>query len=193
MKSKAKIGTAVLIAAIAIFILWCSGIFYIVDRQTSPGGRITATVYSRDVSDTFPKNDGFTIKTRGEFHGTSVRSNGSVFENMWWSPDSNYLVIAYAVEEHRFLELDNYKDNSGNNLNVIINMGTSSCDEFTSLMKETADWETLQFDFIRWNDAPGSMTVAFEFTDYTGKLQRGTLDFNFETGMVSNIAFTESI
>lgn len=193
MKSKAKIGAAVLIAAIAIFILWCSGIFYIVDRQTSPNGRITATVYSRDVSDTFPKNGGLTIKTRGEFHGTSIRPDSPVFENMWWSPDSNYLVIAYTVKDHRFLELHNYRDNLYSNLEVLINMGMSSCDEFTSLMKETADWETLQFDFIRWNDAPGSMTVAFEFTDYTGKPQRGTLDFNFETGMVSNIAFTESI
>ncbi|MEG1688104.1 MAG: hypothetical protein RR276_09510, partial [Angelakisella sp.] len=113
MKNKTKIIMAtILIVVIVMFILWCKGVFYIIDRQTSPNGEITATVYSRNVSDTFPKNDGFTIKTSGDFNGTRVYNDGSEFENMWWSPDSKYRVIATVFENHRLLELVRYEKNS---------------------------------------------------------------------------------
>ncbi|MEG1875918.1 MAG: hypothetical protein RR185_10185, partial [Angelakisella sp.] len=134
-------------------------------------------------------NDGFTIKTSGDFNGTRVYNDGSEFENMWWSPDSKYRVIATVFENHRLLELVRYEKNSVANLNLYINMNLSSLNEFTSLMTEKADWETLQFNFIQWKEEQGSMTVDFAFTDCNGNQQSGKLDFNCETGAVSNIEF----
>ena len=191
-KSKSKkIITVIVVIVILIFILWSKGIFYIIDRQTSPNGKITTTVYSRDVSNVLPKDSGFTIKTTGESVGTRIRTDGSEFEKIWWSPDSNYQVISTIYEDKRLLELKNYVNNSVTNLNFYINMNMSSQEEFTKLMPEEKHWNTLQFEFVEWNKEPGSMTVEFEFKDYAKNIQKGNLNFNCETGIVSQIKFQQ--
>lgn len=62
------------------------------------------TYYSRDVFGIFPKNNGFTIKSSGDFNGTRIYTDGSEFESMWWSPDSKYQVISIVHEKDRLLE-----------------------------------------------------------------------------------------
>lgn len=182
---------AIIAIAVLLFILWSRGIFYIIDRQTSPNSKITTTVYSRDVSNVLPKDNGFTIKTSGEFKGTRICTDGSEFEKLWWSPDSNYQVISTIYKGKRLLELKNYLSNSVANLNIYINMSMSSHEEFTNLMKAKKDWETLQFEFVKWNKEQGSMEINFEFKNYAKKYQKGKLDFNCETGIISNIKFED--
>jgi len=182
---------AIIAIAIVLFTLWSRGIFYIIDRQTSPNGKITTTVYSRDVSNILPKDNAFTIKTSGEFKGTRICTDGWEFEKLWWSPDSNYQVISTIYDGERLLELKNYLSNSIANLNIYINMSMSSHEEFTNLMKVKKDWETLQFEFEKWNKEEGSMEINFEFKDYAKKYQKGKLDFNCETAIVSNIKFED--
>lgn len=180
---------SIIFLIILVFILWANGIFYIADRQISPNGNITTTVYTRDVSKIFPKNNGFTIKSSGDFKGTKIYTDGSEFENMWWSPDSKYQVISIVFEKGRLLELKEYQKNSIANLNLYINMNMSSHEEFIELMPEEKHWKTLQFDFVNWKEEHGGMTVRFEFEDYMGNQQKGKLDFNCQTGVVSNIEF----
>jgi len=185
-----KIKRALLIFVILVIVLvslWAKGVFYIIDIQTSPNGKITEIVYNQDVSDTFPKDSGITMRTKGSFKGTTVYENAS-YLNMWWSPCSNYLVKS-LVDGEPILILDSFKKNSSSNLSAYINMSISSSEEFTNLMTDKKHWETIEFDFVKWNDEQGSMTVNFEFEDCTGKQQKGCLDFNCETGVVSNIEF----
>ena len=194
MENKIKHKKTIIILAIVaiiilIFILWAKGIFYIIDRQTSPNRKITTTVYSRDVSNIIPKDNGFTIKTTGELKGTRICTDGSEFEKFWWSPDSKYQVISTIYEDKRLLELKNYVKNSVSNLNYYMNMNMSSHEEFTNLMTSEKDWETVQFEFVEWNKEQGSMTVNFEFKDYNKNHQKGNMNFNCETGSVSNIKF----
>ncbi|MBS7527949.1 hypothetical protein KHM83_14785 [Fusibacter paucivorans] len=189
MTKKRTTAAMIMIAIIVGLILWTSGIFFIVDRQTSPNGRITVTVYSQNMTALFPKNNGFTIKTSGDFKGTKIYLDGSAFENMWWSPDSRYQVITTFNHDNRLLELRDYKNNNNTNLNAVINMSMSSLDTFTDFMTAPEHWETLQFEFIKWQELQGTMTVAFKFKDLTDQLQKGTLDYNCETGAISEIVF----
>lgn len=186
--SKLKMALLIFVILVIVLVfLWAKGVFYIIDIQTSPNGKITEIVYSQDVSDTFPKDSGVTMRTNGSFKGTTVYENAS-YLNMWWSPCSNYLVKS-LVDGEPILILDSFKTNSASNLSAYINMSMSSSEEFTNLMTDEKHWETIEFDFMKWNDEQGSMTVNFEFEDYTGKQQKGYLDINWETRIISNIVF----
>ena len=192
MKNKTKVSIiigSILTIVITIFILWINDVFYIIDRQTSPNGKITTTVYSRNLKEFIPRNNGFTIKTSGDFKGKRISTDGSKFEQLWWSPDSNYQVVSTIYEGSRLLELKSYIHNSNSNLSLLINMSMSNYSEFTELMKDKKEWETLQFNFINWKEEQGAMTIGFIFTDYKGEQQNGKLDFNFETGGISNIEY----
>ena len=192
MKNKTKASIiigSILTIVISVFILWINGVFYIIDRQTSPNGKITTTVYSRNLKEFIPQNNGFTVKTSGDFKGKRISTDGSKFEQLWWSPDSNYQVISTIYEGSRLLELKSYIQNSNSNLSLLINMSMSNYSEFTELMKDKKEWETLQFNFINWKEKQGAMTIGFTFTDYKGEQQNGKLDFNFETGEISNIEY----
>ncbi len=179
----------ILITAITTFILWANGMFWIVDRQTSPNGNITTTVYNKNLTDFIPKTNGFTIKTSGDFNGRRICIDGSEFEQLWWSQDSNYQVISTIYDDNRLLELTSYAHNNVSNLSFLINSRMSNYNEFTDLMKGEADWDSLQFEFGHWKEEQGDMVVNFNFIDYTGKKQTGQVDFNCNTGDISNIHF----
>ncbi|MEG1875842.1 MAG: hypothetical protein RR185_09790, partial [Angelakisella sp.] len=176
--SKVKIIIVALIAlAVLTAFLWSKGVFYVIDRQTSPNGKITTTVYSRDVSDAFPTNTGITFEDRGEFKGTHVYEN-TEYVDMWWSPCSNYIVKSLICDGEPYLILDSFIKNSSSNLGAYINMNLSPREKFSELMTEQEHWDTLVFDFVDWQDHEGNMTVSFSFTDFIGKKQNGTLDYN---------------
>ncbi len=189
MKNKTRfvvIIISIIIVIIRTFFLWTSGFFYIIDTQNSPDEKMTITVYNHNLSEFIPQNNGFTIVTSGSFNGERICTDGSVFEQLWWSPDSKYNVISTINDGSRLLEIKNYSNNSVTNLSKTINMSMSNYTEFSELVN---DWETLQFNFIEWKEEQGSMTVGFEFTDNSDSKQSGNLDYNFETGVITNINF----
>ncbi len=177
------------LVAVLLFIAWMKGVFYIIEKQKSPNGEITTTVYNRDISDTFPKNTGFTIKDSGSSKRTKIYSDGYTFEDLWWSPCSEYMIVSTICDEERYLELKHYTKNSVANLNVYLNMSMSGYEEFTTLMTKTENWETLKFIFLNWVDEKATMKVKFTFTDYNNNQNEGTFHYNCETGNICNILF----
>ncbi len=187
--SKVKLIVLTLTAlAVLTAFLWSKGVFYIIERQTSPNGKVTTTVYSRDVSDAFPTNTGITFEDSGEFRGTHVYEN-TEYVDMWWSPCSNYIVKSLICDGEPYLILDSFTKNTSSNLGAYINMNLSPREKFSELMTEQEHWDTLAFDFVEWQDHEGHMTASFRFTDFTGKEQKGTLDYNVQSGTVSNVEF----
>ena len=177
--------------AVVLFIMWSRGVFYIIDRQTSPNKAITTTVYSRDVSDTFPKNTGFTIKDTGASNRTKIYNGGSTFESLHWSPCSEYAVISTLYNGERYLELLSYNKNSVSNLGIYINMDMSNHSQFTTLMTQPAHWESLEFEFLNWAEEKDILKVKFSFEGNNNKENSGTLEYNCQTGKITNILFNK--
>ena len=90
---------ALCLAAMAVVIvcavLWFKGVFSIVERSISPDGKVTLTVYSRDIAeDRFSRDPRVTVAVDypGGLHSTTVY--GGTFQGLWWAPDSSKYVLS---------------------------------------------------------------------------------------------------
>lgn len=193
MHSKKQTTAILLLSIVLICVIFVTTVFVgasssVVEQHTSPNGKITTTIYNQDVSGFFPKDTGFTIKDTGDLIDTRVYSDGSTFENLYWSPCSRYMIISTLREGERLLELKRYEKSSVTNLNLYINMSMSSYEEFTRIMSENS-WDTLKFNFIEWIDEDANVKVNFAFKDFQDKAQIGTLIYNCESGVIYEIEF----
>lgn len=178
----------ILIIVSVIFALWIKGVFYIVETQTSPNGAVKTTVYSRDVSNEFPKNTGFTVRNRGDFERTTVYSNAT-YENMWWSPDSKYMVVSMIYDTGRYLALNDYKRNVGINLNAYINMAIYNNQAFDKVVYDKDSKPIIDYIFKNWADKNGVMNIEFSFEGNDSMKYKGDFLYNNEDGTISNIVF----
>ena len=178
----------ILIIVSVVFALWIKGAFYIVERQTSPNGAVNTTVYSRDVSNAFPKNTGFTIRDRGDFVATTVYSNAT-YENMWWSPDSKYMVVSMIYDTGRALVLNDYTGNVSVNLNAYIDMAIYNNQVFNKVIYDKDSKPTIDYIFKNWADKNGKMNIEFSFEGNDSVKYKGDFLYNNEDGTISNIVF----
>ena len=186
---------SLVVISIITLTLWSSGVFSVIDKQISPDGLTTVTVYDKDVRGIFPedipyaipKDVGFMMEFTGAING-NVSYGGYDFEYLEWSPCSDYIIFSVFYEDERYLKLDDIQGGGIAELNWYINMSMNYRDEFTSIMSSES-WETLELNFIEWIDANANMKVSFEFTDKQGTLQNGTMIYNCETGVITEIEF----
>lgn len=171
-------------AAVCLGVLWKFGIFYIVERQTSPNGAVTTTVYSRDVTGFFPKDDGCTLRDQGDFVGSTVYI-GAEFEGLWWSPDSRYQVVSILEDGRGQMWLQDYGRNAAGNLTAWVLTAAQVAGMFSDAPLDDMEWPDVELRFIQWGEDSAAMLLHYGYTDTGGTARTGYFWYNCETSEVS--------
>ncbi len=177
-------------AVFTIFFMWTEGLFNVVDTQYAPDGSSVTMIYDRDLTQLLPAKGAYTITTRGNYNETRVIPNAD-YEQLWWSPDGGYMVISSLYGDMRVLELKSFISNNVANLSLVVNTAMSYYDIFMMLMAEEESWQSLNIDFVQWQQQTGVMRLAFSLIDDIGKPRSGELDFNCLTGDLTDIVFND--
>lgn len=165
---------------IALLVLWWNGVFYIVDRQTSPDGSYTATAYSRDVTDLLHSHDTFSIRERG------TRIYSGTYSGMWWSNDSQYLLIACDTTSGTLFLLSDQQLNCTSNLNIYLN-SSAVHEAFSNAQKDASLQPIISYQFIRWSNTGHEMLFYYTFIGTDGLDHAGYFGYNHETGSINGI------
>lgn len=192
---KRKITTKhLLIACIALFlgiaicaaVLWSNGYFHILERRTSPDGTITATVYSGDMSGIVPTGSGFTIKETGARNG--ILYYDTAFRGMWWSANSQYLLIPLETEHQSRLELIDYQGSSVRNLDAYLNLAISTNEAFSAVPRDDEYAEPIiEYDFVQWSEHGSALLLHFSYQTDDASEHAGYFWYDCETGTISGI------
>lgn len=174
--------------ALCLGYLWYRGVFHLAERQTSPNGATTTTVYNCDFAryGRFPKSGGFTLIDKGYFNGSTTYQYAR-FQSLWWSVNGNYQVVSMYTDEGLWLSLTDYTRNIGVNLDTRLNTALYSSDFFRDVIyNEETGQRQIEFQFVQWSlkDEP-SMLIYFSYTDSSKKFHEGYFWYNYETGEVS--------
>lgn len=115
---------AVIIGFGALY-LWSKGYFYIMGRDTAPGGEWSITLYSRAMgtgSSNLPwVRGGYSYivrnadKSRGEYRVTYQKSE---YMGHWWSPDGERMVMEFRQDNQTKIQMTTWAKGSAANLNA---------------------------------------------------------------------------
>ena len=174
--------------ALCLGYLWYRGVFHIAERQTSPNGATTTTVYNCDFAryGRFPVSGGFTLIDKGYFNGSTTYQYAR-FQGLWWSVNGNYQVVSMYTDEGLWLSLTDYTRNIGANLDAHIDTALYNDDFFREVIyNEATGQREIEFQFVQWSlkDEP-NMLIYFTYTDSQNQFHEGYFWYNYETGNVS--------
>ena len=174
--------------ALCLAYLWYRGVFHIAERQTSPNGTTTTTVYNCDFAryGRFPVSGGFTLIDKGYFNGSTTYQYAR-FQGLWWSVNGNYQVVSMYTDEGLWLSLTDYTRNIGANLDAHIDTALYNDDFFREVIyNEATGQREIEFQFVQWSlkDEP-NMLIYFTYTDSQNQFHEGYFWYNYETGNVS--------
>lgn len=116
---------AVIIGFGALY-LWSKGCFYIMGRDTAPGGEWSITLYSRSMGTGSGNNlpwvrGGYSYivrnadKRRGEYRVTYQKSE---YMGHWWSPDGERMVMEFRQGNQTKIQMTTWAKGSAANLNA---------------------------------------------------------------------------
>ena len=116
---------AVMIGFGALY-LWSKGYFYIMGRDTAPGGEWSITLYSRSMGTGSGNNlpwvrGGYSYivrnadKRRGEYRVTYQKSE---YMGHWWSPDGERMVMEFRQDNQTKIQMTTWAKGSAANLNA---------------------------------------------------------------------------
>ena len=174
--------------ALCLGYLWYRGVFHIAERQTSPNGVTTTTVYNCDFAHygRFPTSGGFTLIDKGYFNGSTTFPDAR-FQGLCWSVKGNYQVVSMYTDEGLWLSLTDYTRNIGVNLDGRLNLVLYNNDFFRDVIyNEETGQRQIEFQFIQWSlkDEP-NMLIYFSYTDIQNQFHEGYFWYNYETGTAS--------
>ena len=174
--------------ALCLGYLWYRGVFHLAERQTSPNGATTTTVYNCDFASygRFPKSGGFTLIDKGYFNGSTTYQYAR-FQGLWWSVNGNYQVVSMYTDEGLWLSLTDYPRNVSANLDAHLDTSLYNNDFFRDVIyNEETGQRQIEFQFVQWSlkDEP-SMLIYFSYTDSSKQFHEGYFWYNYETGEVS--------
>ena len=174
--------------ALCLGYLWYRGVFHIAERQTSPNGATTTTVYNCDFAryGRFPISGGFTLIDKGYFNGSTTYQYAR-FQGLWWSVNGNYQVVSMYTDDGLWLSLTDYTRNIGANLDAHIDTALYNDDFFREVIyNEATGQREIEFQFVQWSlkDEP-NMLIYFTYTDSQNQFHEGYFWYNYETGNVS--------
>ena len=188
-KKKYFLATGICIAvaiSICLLSLWWSGYFNIIDRNASPDGSITITVYNRDIFRVL-NAPAVAIRTwkSPDIEYRTVYSNRS-YQGIWWAPDSKKYVVGLKAGDGMQLELNNMETSSVSNLNVYLSTGVA--------MNELAGYGlpydeenvrlVIEYQFLQWSTDSTAMLIYYSFTDTSQELHSGYFWYSCEDGHV---------
>lgn len=174
--------------ALCLGYLWYRGVFHIAERQTSPNGATTTTVYNCDFAryGRFPVSGGFTLIDKGYFNGSTTYQYAR-FQGLWWSVNGNYQVVSMYTDDGLWLSLTDYTRNIGANLDAHIDTALYNDDFFREVIyNEATGQREIEFQFVQWSlkDEP-NMLIYFTYTDSQNQFHEGYFWYNYETGNIS--------
>lgn len=178
----------VLSTSLCLGLLWYKGIFHIIERQTSPNGATTTTVYNCDFAryGSFPQSGGFTLIDKGYFNGSTTYQYAR-FQGLWWSVNGNYQVVSMYTDEGLWLSLADYRRNIGVNLDAHLDTSLYNNDFFRDVIyNEKTGRREIEYQFVQWSliDEP-NMLIHFTYTDTSNQFHEGYFWYDYETGEAS--------
>ena len=153
-----------LAAGLCLGILWKNGVFDVIERVPSPDGKVTLTVYDRNIHGLAVATPAVTVRENGHREGNSV-FGGCTYDGAWWSPDSTMYVIAMQHKENgRMMWLESLKTNSSSNLCAYLSMAViqSKLNEYDPPMGEGV-FPTIDYRFLQWSEDSSAMLIFYSF------------------------------
>ena len=179
-----------LFAGIGGYILWHSGLPFIIDRTVSPDGLYTVTVYHKQLGDVgFTLRDATSMIVQKNGNRLSDRFDfGNVqYQGVYWAPDSQKYVICIRSAEGTHLVLNSLVTSSSVNLSALLSMGvnTTELQKYGHLAEST--FPNIEYQFLQWAIDSESMLIYYRFHDQANALHEGYFWYNYQTGHVSAI------
>lgn len=182
----AAIGLLVLLLLV-LAVLWWKGIFNIVHRSESPDGTGLLTVYDRDIAiDRFSREPHITVINKYPDGAWSTVIYSGVFQDAWWSPDSEKIVLAFQDEEVSRLVVHSRTAHNTSNLNAYLSIGVEQS-ELGKYDFQDSDgiFPEIEYQFLQWSLDSRSMLIYYSFTDTAQTLHEGYFWYNCETGEIA--------
>lgn len=179
--------------------LWQIGYFHIIDKNISPDGNNSITVYDKNFSDSvireFSRENATSIimKYKGDKNRSLRVSYGDcVYQGIWWAPDSKKYVLALKYDDGVYLALNWLERNAESNLSAYLSMGV----EMTELSKygySSKDvFPKIEYQFLQWALDSESMLIYYSFEDKVNEIHDGYFWFNCVHGTVSAVLELDS-
>ncbi len=168
-------GCLALVLLIGGTILWRCGVFFLVDKKTSPDGRSMVRVYDKQWGE-WPFRSGILedsvriVLEEGE-ERTYITYGNSEYQGLWWSPDGRKYVLSIRRnwEDEPRLSLHWLDRHSEWNLDPILNMGGKGT----------------EYQFLQWGKDSASM--LFYYSLEGEEPDEGYFWYNCTTGQISGI------
>ena len=182
--------TLALTTAIVLGILWHLDVFYYAGSYRSPDGRVTTTVYNRDITQFLPEKEHFTLVDEGAWQGRTIL--WGTFDSLWWSADSIYQVVSLLDEGEYYLMLFDFLRNTGSNLDAYLGSALYGLEEFRNVPKDEDGREEIEFRFLQWSQYDSSMLIYFSYVDTDGIDRDGYFWYSYATGEITGVMFLET-
>ena len=163
---------------------------FVIDRENSPDGLYTITVYNKKlVSNGFTTEDSTSLIVEKKDEDLSYRVNygNGIYQGIWWSPDSQKYVLSIKGSEGTRLILNSLELNNSANLNAYLAFGV----ETTELSKYGYRWEgvfpDIHYEFLQWALDSQYMLIYYSFEDKSDALHEGYFWYNCDTGDINAI------
>ena len=192
IRKKYLIAAAVFLAVAALIcgvLLWRSGRLFVLDKVTSPDGKVCATVYSKRLNgSSFSFEDEISVITEQE-DGLQWRViyGDCTYRGLWWAPDGRKYVLALDYADESRLSLSWLDRNSSSNLNAYLSMGVDATELRKYGYSSPDGWPEIDYQFLQWGTDSTSMLIYYSFADIAGKDHTGYFWYNCETGAVEGI------
>lgn len=170
----------------SLFFLQAKGYFNVIERQTSPDGKVTSTVYEGASGTLFMRQGIFTVVDKGTSEGTTTYNNAS-FDGMWWSPNSRYLVISMEVDDSIWLSMTDYENSSVINLDTLLDIAINDNPTFSNIVKYEDGRAAVECRFLQWSEYGSSMLIHYIFVDTVGDEHSGYFWYDCDTGAISGL------
>jgi len=182
--------TLFLLVGIVGYVLWQSGLPFIIDRADSPDGLYTITVYRKQLG-----NSGFTIRdatsliVRKKGAGIADQTNyGDVhYLGIWWAPDSQKYILSVSSEKGTHLVLNSLTTSSSTNLTALLAIGVNTTELQKHSYSADGAYPNIEYQFLQWAIDSETMLIYYQFRDPSDSLHQGYFWYNYQTGAVEAI------
>ena len=186
-KYRIAAGSLLALLLLVLAVLWWKGIFNIIHRSESPDGTGLLTVYDRDIAiDRFSREPHITVINKYPDSTWSTVIYSGVFQDAWWSPDSEKIVIAFQDEEVSRLVVHSRTTHNTSNLNASLSIGVEQS-ELGKYDFQDSDgiFPEIEYQFLQWGLDSRSMLIYYSFIDTAQALHEGYSWYNCETGEIA--------
>lgn len=174
----------------AAFLLWKNGTLILLDRNVSPDGNKTISVYRKALS-----GGGFSLEdatalivTLGDGASWRINYGDCRYGGSWWAPDSERYVLALEYEDGVSLVLADLTRNAERNLDAYLTMGVEATEVGRYGYAALRDgWPEIEYRFLQWGRDGASMLIYYSYEDEARQTRDGYFWYDWERGTVEAV------